>query len=36
MPTNTRDHSRRQFLSFLAGSPLLYGLGGTLLARAAT
>ena len=35
MPTDTRDHSRRQFLSFLAGSPLLYGLSGTLLAGAA-
>ena len=35
MPTNTRDHSRRQLLTFLAGSPLLYGLSGTLLASAA-
>ena len=35
MPTNARDHSRRQFLHFLAGSPLLPGLGGTLLAGAA-
>jgi isopentenyl diphosphate isomerase/L-lactate dehydrogenase-like FMN-dependent dehydrogenase len=34
MPIDTRDHSRRQFLSFLAGSPLLYGLSGTLLASA--
>ncbi len=34
MPTNARAHSRRQFLSFLAGSPLLYGLSGTLLAGA--
>jgi hypothetical protein len=35
MPTNDRDHSRRQFLRFLAGSPLLAGLGGTLLAAGA-
>jgi len=36
MPTNVRDQSRRQFLRFLAGSPLLPGLGGALLAGAAT
>jgi hypothetical protein len=36
MPTHTRDHSRFELLSFPAGSPLLYGLSGTLLARAAT
>ncbi len=35
MPIDTRDHSCRQFLSFLAGSPLLPGLGGTRLASAA-
>jgi 4-hydroxymandelate oxidase len=35
MPTDTRAESRRQFLRFLAGSPLLCGLGGTLLARVA-
>jgi 4-hydroxymandelate oxidase len=34
MPINAREHSRRQFLRFLAGSPLLYGVGSTLLARA--
>jgi isopentenyl diphosphate isomerase/L-lactate dehydrogenase-like FMN-dependent dehydrogenase len=35
MPIDAREHSRRQFLSFLAGSPLLYGSSGTLLAHAA-
>ncbi|HVY64461.1 MAG TPA: alpha-hydroxy acid oxidase [Gammaproteobacteria bacterium] len=35
MPTDIRDHSRRQFLSFLAGSPLLCGLGGSVLAGVA-
>ena len=35
MSIDARDHSRRQFLTFLAGSPLLYGLSGTLLAGAA-
>ena len=35
MPTDARDHSRRQFLRFLAGSPLLPGLAGALLARTA-
>jgi 4-hydroxymandelate oxidase len=35
MPINTRDRSRREFLRFLAGSPLLYGAGGTLLAGVA-
>jgi (S)-2-hydroxy-acid oxidase len=36
MPIDARGHSRRQFLSFLAGSPLLYGSSGTLLAHAAS
>ena len=35
MPTDVRAASRRQFLRFLAESPLLYGLGGTLAATAA-
>ncbi len=35
MPTDVRASSRRQFLRFLAESPLLYGLGGTLAAAAA-
>jgi isopentenyl diphosphate isomerase/L-lactate dehydrogenase-like FMN-dependent dehydrogenase len=32
MPTDARAHSRRNFLRFLAESPLLYGLGGALAA----
>ncbi len=35
MPTDVRAASRRQFLRFLAESPLLYGLGGALAASAA-
>jgi 4-hydroxymandelate oxidase len=35
MPTDVRAESRRQFLRFLAESPLLYGLGGALAASAA-
>jgi 4-hydroxymandelate oxidase len=35
MPTDVRAESRRNFLRFLAQSPLLYGLGGTLAAAAA-
>ena len=35
MPTDVRAESRRNFLRFLAESPLLYGLGGTLAATAA-
>jgi 4-hydroxymandelate oxidase len=35
MPTDVRAESRRNFLRFLAESPLLYGLGGTLAAAAA-
>ena len=35
MPTDVRAQSRRNFLRFLAESPLLYGLGGTLAATAA-
>src|SRR5262245_43471990 len=35
MPIDTRDRARREFLRFLAGSPLLCGVGGTLLARVA-
>ena len=36
MPIDARDHSRRQFLRFLAGSPLLPGLGGALLTGTAS
>jgi isopentenyl diphosphate isomerase/L-lactate dehydrogenase-like FMN-dependent dehydrogenase len=36
MPTDVRAESRRNFLRFLAESPLLYGLGGTLAATAAS
>jgi 4-hydroxymandelate oxidase len=36
MPTDTRDHSRREFLRFLAGSPLFAGMSGTLLAASAS
>lgn len=35
MPNDVRAASRRNFLRFLAESPLLYGLGGTLAAAAA-
>src|SRR5687768_6432137 len=35
MPTDVRANSRRAFLRFLAQSPLLYGLGGSLGATAA-
>ncbi len=35
MPTDARAHSRRNFLRFLAQSPLLYGLAGTLTTAAA-
>jgi isopentenyl diphosphate isomerase/L-lactate dehydrogenase-like FMN-dependent dehydrogenase len=35
MPTDVRAESRRKFLRFLAESPLLYGVGGTLAATAA-
>ncbi len=35
MPTDVRAESRRNFLRFLAESPLLYGLGSTLAATAA-
>jgi isopentenyl diphosphate isomerase/L-lactate dehydrogenase-like FMN-dependent dehydrogenase len=35
MPIDVRAESRRHFLRFLAGSPLLYGLGGSLAALAA-
>lgn len=35
MPTDVRAESRRNFLRFLAESPLLYGLGGTLASTAA-
>jgi isopentenyl diphosphate isomerase/L-lactate dehydrogenase-like FMN-dependent dehydrogenase len=35
MPTDVRAASRRKFLRWLAESPLLYGLGGTLAATAA-
>ncbi len=34
MPTDVRAASRRKFLRWLAESPLLYGLGGTLAATA--
>lgn len=34
MPTDVRATSRRKFLRWLAESPLLYGLGGTLAATA--
>jgi hypothetical protein len=35
MPKDVRAESRRQFLRFLAESPLLYGLGGSLAAATA-
>ncbi len=35
MSIDVRAQSRRNFLRFLAGSPLLYGLGGSLAATAA-
>ncbi len=35
MPTDIRAESRRQFLRFLAESPLLYGLGGALASSVA-
>jgi 4-hydroxymandelate oxidase len=35
MPTDIREGSRREFLRFLAQSPLLYGLAGTLGATTA-
>ncbi len=35
MPNDVRDESRRQFLRFLAESPLLYGLGSAFAAGAA-
>jgi len=35
MPTDVRAESRRNFLRFLAQSPLLYGVGGALAATAA-
>ena len=35
MPTDVRAESRRQFLRFLAESPLLYGMGGALAATTA-
>ena len=35
MPTDVRAESRRNFLRFLAESPLLYGLGGALASSAA-
>lgn len=36
MPTDVQAESRRSFLRFLAQSPLLYGLGGTLAATTAS
>ena len=36
MTIDTRDRSRREFLRFLAGSPLLAGMSGTLLSAAAS